>query len=340
MNVDILEGFDSACDEYVRHQPSAKLCHLFEWGEATAYAMKLKHIYLVARENSVCGILPLMHVRSMLFGNRMTSQSMSNYGGMIADSDKARDMLFNKAVELGTQLDCESIEFRNISPLPYELNIRSGKVCMHLPLQADIEETWKLFDPNVRNRVRKAEKSGITVVSGAEELLDGFYGVYTARMRQLGTPCFGRTFMREILRRLPDNSRVFVAYLGDVTVGGAFTVCFNGFAEIPWVSTLLDYNSLSPNNILYWSIIKHYSVAGARIFDFGRSTAEGPTYEFKRHWGTTPVDLHYQYWVHPSHKFEILSPDSPRYKRKVEMWKHLPLWVTRLAGPWISRGLS
>jgi len=339
MDVEIVEKFDSARDEYVRRQRYAKICHLFEWAKITADVLKHKNLYLVARENSICGVLPVTYVRSRYFGNRMVSQAMSNYGGIIADSDRAQEMLFNKAVKLAKDLGCVSVEFRNTSPLPYELKIRTGKICMHLPLAADPETIWKSFDTKVRNQVRKAEKSAITVISGAEELLEKFYKVYTIRMKQLGTPCFSRIFMREILRKLPDNSRVFIANLGDVTVGGAFTVCFNGFAEIPWAATLVEYNSLCPNNLLYWSVIKHYSLAGAGMFDFGRCTIDGPTYQFKKQWGTMPVDLYYQYWVHPSHKFEISSPDNPRYKRKVEMWKRLPLWITRLAGPLISRNL-
>jgi len=340
MDIEILKNADSDYDDFVKRHPEGKICHLFGWSKTIADSIGLKNFYFVARtEDRIHGILPVMQVRSHIFGNRMISQAMSNYGGMLADSKQAEKMLFNRAIEVATELNCESIEFRNIKPLPYELEPRSGKICMHLPLASDPEQIWKSFDPKVRNQVRKAEKSSIVIITGGTELLDQFYRVYTVRMRQLGTPCYSRGIVQAILRQMPDNSRVFIAQLGNVTVGGGFTTCFNGFAEIPWAATLVEYNSLCPNNLLYWSVIKHYCLAGAKTFDFGRCTSEGPTHQFKKQWDPEPVDLHYQYWVHPEHKLTVLSPDNPKYKRKVEMWRRLPLWLTRVAGPYISRNL-
>ena len=34
-----------------------------------------------------------------------------------------------------------------------------------------------------------------------------------------------------------------------------------------------------------------------------------------------------------------LRPDNPRYARRVRLWKRLPLWLTRLVGPRIVRGI-
>jgi lipid II:glycine glycyltransferase (peptidoglycan interpeptide bridge formation enzyme) len=123
-------------------------------------------------------------------------------------------------------------------------------------------------------------------------------------------------------------------------VGGGFTTCYNGLAEIPWASTLTEFNNLCPNNLLYWSVIKYYCQAGAKIFDFGRSSVGAGTWQFKKQWGPTQVDLNYQYWLAPGQELEIASPDNPRYKRKIEMWKKLPLWLTRILGPVISRNLA
>ena len=145
--------------------------------------------------------------------------------------------------------------------------------------------------------------------------------------------------MRTILELFPENSRIFVVRLDNLTVGAGFTICHKGFVEIPWAATLIKYNKMCPNNLLYWSIIKHYCLAEAKCFDFGRCTVESNTYRFKKQWGAKPIDLHYQYWVHPDSQFSILSSNNPKYRNKVQMWKKLPLWVTRLAGPYISRNL-
>jgi FemAB-related protein (PEP-CTERM system-associated) len=206
-------------------------------------------------------------------------------------------------------------------------------------LSDDPEDIWKSFKPKVRNQVRKAEKSDIIAQDGGLELLDDFYRVYTTRMHELGTPAYPRKLMQTLLLAFPNNSRIFVARIGKLAIGGGLTFHFNGFAEIPFASTLTKYNSLCPNNLLYWSVIKYYCLAGAKRFDFGRCTVDSSTYQFKKQWGPEQVDLHYQYWVRPGHKVSVLSPDNPKYKKRVEMWKKLPNWVARLLGPYISRNL-
>jgi FemAB-related protein (PEP-CTERM system-associated) len=340
MNIDILNVPDPACDAFVGQKTESKICHLPAWSNIITRVAGHRPFYLVARDGGeIRGVLPLTQVRSRLFGNRMISQAFSNYGGPLTDSPEIREALFNYAVELATKLNCESIEFRNIQPLPYNLKARTEKISMYLPLVSTPDEIWKALMPKVRNQVRKAEKSNLTTVNGGIELLDEFYRVYTIRMHQLGTPCYSRKFMYNILQTFPKNSRIFTVCLKELTVGAGFTIYFNKFVEIPWAATLVKYNNLCPNNLLYWSVIKHYCLASATYFDFGRCTIGGSTYQFKKQWGSQPVELHYQYWVRPGHQLSILSPTSSKYQKKVQMWRKLPLWMTRLLGPYISRNL-
>lgn len=340
MDVEIITTNEPACDAFVSQRPDGKICHLPAWGKVVARATGLNAFYLVARDHeNVHAVLPLVHVRSILFGNFMVSQGFSDYGGPLADSIEARDALFNYAVELATEYKCKSIEFRNTATLPYELHLRTEKMTMHLPLASDPEELWKNFRPEIRNRIRKAEKSGLITIDGGLELLDDFYRVWTVRMQQLGTPCYPRKLMRSIMETFPNNSRIFIVRHNDLPAGGGFTTCFNGFADMQWVATLTEYNNLAPNNLLYWSVIKYYCMAGASWFDFGRCTFGSPTYDFKSRWRPMEVKLYYQYWTEPGRQLSIISPDNPKYKRKEEMWKRLPLWLTRLIGPIISRNL-
>lgn len=343
IKVEILKQADPACDEFLKSRSDATIYHTYGWNEVVKRTYNYKLYYLVARDGqAVRGLLPLAYVRSVLFGNRMVSQAHSNYGGPVTDCSQAIDCLYNRAVELAEEHRCDSIEFRNVEPLPYEgLFLRSDKISMRLPLVPDPDEMWKNFktDAKIRTNVRKAQKAGIITTSGGLELLNEFYNLYTIRMHQLGSPCYSRNLMRTILEILPDNSRIFVARLGHVTVAARFVVNFSGWAESCWGMAMVEYNNLSPNQMLLWEAIKYYCLNGAKWFDFGRSTVDTKYYDFKKRWGAETVPLHYQYWVRPGHKLSITSPDNPKYKRKIEMWKRLPLWVTRLVGPCISRGL-
>jgi FemAB-related protein (PEP-CTERM system-associated) len=300
-----------------------------------------RNCYLVAREGrNVRGVLPLTHVRSLLFGNRLVSQAFANYGGPLGGPD-AVDALYHASVELARQRRCRSIEFRNIDTLPFDLDVRTDKVSMRLALMEDPDALWNSFskDSGVRKMVRKAEKNGISVVDGGAELLNEFYSLYVIRMRQLGTPCYSMRVMRGFLDFFPDNTRGFLARLGGKTIAGKLMLRFKGQVEAFYSSSLLEYNTMGTNHLLHWTAMQHYCRVGVTSFDFGRSTIGGGPYEFKRKWGAEEIPLHWQYWSDAGHKVEKLSPDNPKYQKRIELWRKMPLWLTRLAGPVISRGL-
>jgi len=340
MDVDICNANRPELDDFVRRMPGAKLCHLFEWAQNVVRPMGHKSFHLVAREGgTVCGILPLTLIRSRLFGNRMISQAFSNYGGPLVENEAASKALYERAVELSEEKECESMEFRNIEPLPYDLHLRTDKVTMCLQLTSDPAELWTQLRPKMRNRIRKAEKAGLVVVTGGLEMLADFYRIWTRRMHQLGTPCYPRKLFSAVLKTFPDNSRIFLIHLNGKTVGGLFVYGFNGLAQSRWGAVLIEYNGISPNYLLNWAAMQHFGAAGAQWFDFGRSTVNSGQHVFKKRWGAKQIPLVYQYWTRPGHDLSIAKPDNPKYAARVETWKKLPLWFTRLAGPYISCSL-
>ncbi|MHC4205455.1 MAG: FemAB family XrtA/PEP-CTERM system-associated protein [Planctomycetota bacterium] len=340
MQVDICNSNRPELDDFVRGMPEAKLCHLFAWAQNVVRPLGHKSFHLVAYQNDiVCGILPLTLIRSRLFGNRMISQAFSNYGGPLAENETVIKALYERAIELSKENGCHSIEFRNVAPLPYDLHQRTDKVTMCLPLTSDPDEIWKRLRPQMRNRIRKAEKAGLTVATGGSEMLADFYRIWTRRMHQLGTPCYPRRLFIAVLRAFPDDSCIFIVHLNRTPVGGLFVYGFNGLAQSRWGAVLTEYNDISPNYLLNWAAMKYFAASGAQWFDFGRSTVNSGQHVFKKRWGAKQIPLAYQYWTRPGHDLSIAKPDNPKYAARVETWKKLPLWFTRLAGPYISCGL-
>jgi len=342
MDITVLTSSDPTCDKFVERMPNGSLEHLPLWSFMIEKTFGHKSFYLVAREGQeIRGILPLMQIRSRLFGNRMVSQAFSNYGGPLANEPDALEALYDHAVELATDRGCESIEFHNLVPLTYDLlQSRDDKITMHLPLMQDPDELWRSFRPEVRNQIRKAKKSHLVSICGGIELISDFWSLWSKRMHELGTPCYPRKLFYNIFQAFPKNVQIFLVQLDDLTVGGAFVYCYKGLVQIRWAATLIEYNRLCPNNLLYWSVMKHYCLAGASTFDFGRSTVGSTQHKFKKQWGAKPIQLYYQYWSPPEKQLSLITPDNPKYRKKVEMWKKLPLWMTRLAGPYISRSLA
>ena len=79
MNVDILTAAEPACQAFVQQIPNGRICHLPAWSDAVTRVTGHRPFYLVARDgDEIRGVLPLMQVRSRLFGNRMISQAFSD----------------------------------------------------------------------------------------------------------------------------------------------------------------------------------------------------------------------------------------------------------------------
>jgi FemAB-related protein (PEP-CTERM system-associated) len=340
MKVDICNSNNPEVDDFVRRMPEAKLCHLFTWAQNVVRPLGHKSFHLVAYQNGkVCGILPLTLIHSRLFGNRMISQAFSNYGGPLVENETALTALCECAVELSEEYECDTMEFRNIEPLQFDMHQRNDKVTMCLELSADPAELWKRLRPQIRNRIRKAEKAGLVITTGGLEMLSDFYRIWTRRMHQLGTPCYPRKLFSAVLRAFPDDSRIFMIHLNEVPVGGLFVYAFNGLAQSRWGAVLTEYNEISPNYLLNWAAMKYFAAQGAKCFDFGRSTVNSGQHIFKKRWGAKEFPLAYQYWTRPGHDPSIVKPDNPKYAARVETWKKMPLWFTRLAGPYISCAL-
>jgi hypothetical protein len=77
---------------------------------------------------------------------------------------------------------------------------------------------------------------------------------------------------------------------------------------------------------------------GQAEFDFGRSSVDSSTYKFKAQWGAEPSGTAWQYYVRTGAPGEM-RPDNPKYRLRIRAWQRLPLWVTRLIGPHIVRGI-
>jgi serine/alanine adding enzyme len=341
MRVEIIQGQNVACDEFVQQRPDGKLCLLTRWSSMVAAHLGHPVFYLAAFDGDrVSGVLPLTLVKSRLFGARMISQAFSNYGGALAVDPQTVQSLVGMAIDLAAEHSCRQLELRSLDSADGNLVTCTDKVCMYLCLRFDPDELWSRLRSEIRNRVRKAEKAHLTMAFGGVEMLDAFYRVWTARMHELGTPSYPRSLFRRILKVFPEHTTIGLVRLGEQTVGAGFFCSFNGFVQCRWAATDIRFNALAPNVLLYWAAIRHYCRQGASVFDFGRSTYGSAQYEFKRRWGTEVVHLHYQYWTPPGTVLSLIRPDQPKYRHRVAIWKRVPLWATRIVGPVISRSLA
>ena len=326
-------------DAFVESSPRATAYHLWAWKAIIEDSFGHQTHYLAALDGSgaVEGVLPLVHMKSRLFGNFLVSVPFVNYGGLLCASPEAGQALLQAAEELRVSCGADHVELRHLGFAVEGLPSRQHKVTMVLPLAADADAQWTGFNAKLRNQVRKAEKNGLSCRMGRLELLDEFYTVFARNMRDLGTPVYSKDLFRNVLAGLPDSARILAVSHQGKTICAGLLCWHRETMEMPWASSIADFKQLCPNNLLYWEAIQFAIGRGCTGFDFGRSTPNEGTYNFKKQWGAEPVQLHWQYLLAKGEALPELSPKNPKFELAIRIWQKLPVALTRIAGPHIVR---
>ena len=146
------------------------------------------------------------------------------------------------------------------------------------------------------------------VERGGEQLLADFYTVFARNMRDLGTPVYSRRLFEEVLRTFPDRAQLHIVRLNGQPVAAGLTYRTASMVQLPWASSIREFNSLCANVLLYWDAIQFAQSTGAGVFDMGRSTPNEGTFKFKAQWGAEPVPLHWEYQLSAAGRLPNVSP--------------------------------
>ncbi|GAC1648812.1 MAG: FemAB family PEP-CTERM system-associated protein [Gemmatimonadaceae bacterium] len=331
-------GDPAEWDVFTRAQPAWTHFHLYGWRSIMERSFGHECIYVAARNvpGELTGILPLVRIRSRLFGHYLVSMPFVNYGGPLgADAATVDLAAFAEAVarESGVTL----LEMRSRYQLPLDMAVSHRKVTTLLDLpKNDPDVLLRSLSRGLRNRIRKAEKSDVEVRFGADQV-GPFHEVFARHMRFLGTPTQSRAFFHAMASTFPHDSLFACAYLGSTPVACGAGFFWNGEYEMTWSAALREYDHAKPNMGLYWAVMKHVIARGCRIFNFGRSTPGSGTHEFKRHWGARDETLWWYQRARVGAPSSTPSPEAGAYAWGPRIWQRLPLALTNRLGPHIVR---
>lgn len=325
-------------DAFVDSRPDATGYHQWSWRQVMERGLGHRCRYFAAKQNGrVVGVLPTAEVRRPLLGTALSSLPYVNYGGVLAETPEAAAALIDHTKALISRDRLSYILLRHRRRLFSDLPVRSHKQTMLLALRETSDAMWNGLDRKVRNQIRKAEKSGLTVMAGGEELVDDFYAVFARNMRDLGTPAYGRDLFAEIVRACPGAVRIHVVRLNGVTVAAGIAYRYRDVVEVPSASSLREHRTLCPNHLMYWHIIQTAIAGGVRTLDFGRSTPGDGTYQFKEQWGAVPEQLDWEYVLARGRNLPTTDRHDSKFSVVIAAWKRLPLGVATMLGPRLVR---
>jgi serine/alanine adding enzyme len=313
--------------------------HRYGWRDIMTRVFGHEGVYLAARDGAgqLAGVLPLVRVRSMVFGHYLVSMPFLNYGGPLG-SHAAVVALAGHAEALARRDRVKLLELRSRTPLPIELPVSMRKITVVLDLPAGgAPVLWKQLDAKVRSQVRRPQKEGVTVRFGADQV-GPFFSVFAHHMRDLGTPTQPRRLFDALAAAFGDDVWFGCAYLGDEPVAGGCGFRWGSEFEMTWASALTAHKKLSPNMLLYWAFMERVANEGLAVFNFGRCSPDAGTHRFKRQWGSRDEQLYWYGWS-PSAGTKTPSPTDGAYAWGPRLWKRLPVPVATALGPHIVRAI-
>ncbi len=328
---------------YARGAAMASLYHRIEWKNILQLSFGHRCHYLMARhEGAIRGLLPLVEMRSVLFGHFFVSLPFLNYGGIVADDPEYSAALATAAAKLTTERGGTHLELRQEVAQP-NLNgnrwiMRNHKAALVVQLKRDPAAHWSKLSSRLRGKVRKAEKLGASFSLAGEEFLEEFYKVFAINMRNLGTPVHSRSFFQNIFA-LAGNARLLIVRRNGEPVAAALALARGTKVELPWICSDYRHSGANVNEYLYWNAIAWACRSGAKELDLGRSSINAGTYKFKLQWNPTVVPLFWYYWRASEAELPRFDPHNPRYALAIECWKRFPMMLANWLGPSIIRNI-
>jgi hypothetical protein len=352
----------NAWNDFVLSSENSTFFHRIEWKDIIEKSFSHKSLYMLALKNEkIEGVFPLFEVKNILFGHSLISLPSVVYGGICAADKEAEQSLYRSAETLGRLMGVDYVEMRNqfrpLNEFPFLDRTDStnavntgadgcflnGKwitkdlyVNFERMIYPDVDTNLKAIPRKQRRMIRQGIKAGLESKIGREEYLDIFYDLYARNLKNHGTPVFSHDFFRNIMLTFPD-AFILTVWKDNMIVAAVLTFAFKD-RIIPYFSgTLSEYNRYAINDFMYWELMKYGCERGFKLFDFGRSKKDTGSFHFKRHWGFEPETLPFLYHLVERREMPEVNPSNPKYSLMINLWRKLPLTVTKWMGPRVNR---
>ena len=223
---------------------------------------------------------------------------------LVSDAAQAA-RLIQGLIRIKEERGFEFIEVRTLqsTPLVRNADLGESRFFKHhvLDLDAPAEVLRGRFHRTcVRQRIARAEKSGLTLKTGRTEGdLDEFYGLLVSTRKRKALPTPPYRFFRALWEAFcpADRLSLIFAQKNGHSLAAAMLLTYKDRVSVEYAASDDAFNHLSPVHFLFWEAIRSAREAGHRTFDFGRTSPRNASLmEFKERWGTRTLDLVHFYY--------------------------------------------
>ena len=327
-------------DDFVLSRDDATFFHRSAWRNVAKDAFgHTPHFLTDRRGGAVAAVLPLVEVKSKLFGHSLISNAFCVGGGPLAVDDDALAEILDQAATLGAKLGVDYVELRD-TPKATDGWIARGDLyagfAREIPADEDANMNW--IPKKQRAVVRKARTMELDVTIDAG--VDDFFGLYANTMRDHGTPALPKRFFATLAKTFGSDCEVLTIRKDGRPISSVLSYYFKGAVLPYYTGSHRDARALGSNDLMYWAVMRRAIERGYTVFDFGRSKVGTGPYSFKKNWGFEPRPITHQFKLVTAAETPNLNPTNPKYALMIQTWRRLPVPVATAISPFISRNLA
>src|SRR5262245_26209491 len=196
-------------DDFALSCPGATFFHRAGWQRVIAESFRHRTHFLYAeRGGNVEGVLPLAHVKSLLFGDALVSLPFSVYGGVASITDEAAAALEDEAQALAARLGVRHLELRNVNARHPDWPTQDLYVTFRKEILPDVEANLLAIPRKQRAMVRKGIARSLR--SELDPSADRFFALYADNVHRHGTPGLPKRYFETLQRAFGKDCEILL----------------------------------------------------------------------------------------------------------------------------------
>jgi hypothetical protein len=326
---------NSEWDDAINMHPDATIFHSTGWARVLVDTYGHRPCYVqMSLNGNLLALVPMMEVQSVLTGSRGICLPFSDYCAPLTFSSFGHELVTPKLQQIARERGWSYYELRSRSIIPDNVPASESYYGHSLDLRIGHEALISNFSSSVQRAVRKAERSGLTVmIQSTPEAMAQFYKLHVRTRRRHGVPPQPQSFFVNIQRHLIGAGHGFIVIVEGQKrpLSAAIFFKFGRHAIYKFGASDERLQALRANNLAMSEGIKNLADAGAEILHFGRTEKENEGLRrFKLSWGATEETTDYA-------RFDTASASwkhscDRRSKLHKRIFRALPASLNRLAG--------
>lgn len=331
--------FQSLCQAF-----NLTFYHLPQWYALLHDTYGHDSVYILATDNDgrVLGFMPITFVEIPLLGKKaISSPYQISVGGVLCCDAHVAECLYGEAIIQCQKRGVEFLEIRSaeyaevMDKLGFEKVVTNCSVTL-----CSLDDCTK---GNIRKGHRsdfnKAKKFGVELTKGTS--LDdwrAFYELYETEQRAHGAPGHGWSFLKSLHEMFPDNALVRLAWKDDICVGGMLLFCFGDTVFYKQGAMPGAYVVHGVAKYLIWETMQEMKNAGYKYFNFGLThNSQTHLLSYKEGFAASSEELVFYARSFGGHKVTNIGDVYSGHGFLKKVWQNLPLSVTKIMGPIVSR---